>query len=90
MSYEELLKLKEQNPYGALDIIWSMYILSLKVGAEASTEKSDQLLESFKAILLNELRTEILEPDLCQVIEQDENNIPRVKDLLHRLTTSSC
>jgi len=63
ISYEELLKMKEQDPYGALDVIWSMAIVSLKVGAEASTEKLDQLSESSKANLLNGLGTEILEPD---------------------------
>ena len=81
--------MKEQDPYGALDVIWSMAIVSLKVGAEASTEKLDQLSESSKANLLNGLGTEILEPDQCQVIEQDENSIPRIKDFLHRLTISS-
>lgn len=89
MNYEELLNLKEQYPYGALDAIWNMDICSSKVDVEASTEKFDQLSESSKANLLNELCTEILEQDLCQVIEQDENNIPKIKDLLHRLTTSS-
>jgi hypothetical protein len=89
MSYEELLKLKEQDPYGALDVIWGMDILSLKAGEEVSIEKSDQLSESSKAKLLNELRTEILEPNLCHAIEQDENNVPKIKDLLHRITTSS-
>lgn len=44
-----------------------MDVLSFKVGAEVSTEKFDQLFESSKANLLNELRSEILEPDLCQV-----------------------
>lgn len=85
----ELLELMEQDPYGALEVIWSMDILSLKTGAKALIEKSDQFSENFKANLLNKLRTEILEPNLCQVIEQDESRVPKIKDLLHMLTTSS-
>jgi len=42
MSYEDLLKLKEQDPYGTLDAIWSMNILSSKVNAETSTSAEVQ------------------------------------------------
>jgi len=46
------------------------------------------LKESSRASLLNELRSQILEIDLFHKIEQDENIIPKVKNLLHKLANS--
>lgn len=89
ISQEEFDVLKERDPFEALDLMLVGNILPSNTDTESSTSAASELSENYKADLIEELRTRVLEVDLFQAIEQDESIIHGIKNVLHRLTNSS-
>jgi len=61
----------------------------LETSMGPSVDNTTDHPESSEASLVLELRTQILEIDSFQQIDQDESVVLRIKDLLHRLKNSS-
>jgi len=85
MSKDEFWAMKKQNPIGAIKFVMNLDIFSSKTNTKSSVGIVSAHPKSYKASLLLEFQTQVLEVDLFKKIEQDENIIPKVKDLLHRL-----
>ena len=85
LSQEEFDQLEKANPLAAFDLMLKNGVLFSKSIGGSSNTSTDDPSETLRDNFLAEFRSEVLEMDLFQAIEQDASIIPEIKELLRKL-----
>jgi len=86
MSQEEFDQLEKANPLAAFGLMLKNGVLFSKSIGGSSNTSTDDPLQTSTENLLAEFRSKVLKVDLFQAIEQDASIIPKIKELLQKLS----
>jgi len=86
ISQEELDQLEKANPLDAFDVLAQDVLLSRSTGKSPHVSTED-VSDISKENLLAKLRSNVLEVNLFEAIEQDNSIIVEVTNLLRRVTS---